>query len=68
MARLSGRELLELLKTDDIYRLIPVVVFLPESNIEDEEFFSSLGTETIVTPNIPKDWVSAAQKLCAACV
>src|ERR1700694_592857 len=38
LSRLNGKELLELLKTDDIYRLIPVVVLLAETNKADEAY------------------------------
>jgi len=68
LPRISGMELLELLKVDDIYRLIPVVMLLPESNENEEPFCKQLGTETIVTPTMKKDWVSAAKKICAACI
>jgi CheY-like chemotaxis protein len=66
-SRLNGRELLELLKTDDIYRLIPVIMFVAREHEAGEEWCERLGTETIVSPSIPKEWVTAARKICAAC-
>jgi CheY-like chemotaxis protein len=67
MPRLSGRDTLELLKTDDIYRLIPVIVFTSEQAIDDENFCSHLGAEIMSKPMKQKDWVDTAKKLCAAC-
>jgi len=66
-SRLNGCELLELLKTDDIYRLIPVIVFLTEEESRHTDFCRQLGAETISTPQLPRDWVHAAKKICAAC-
>lgn len=66
--RINAKELLELLKVDDIYRLIPVVMLLSEKNEDDELFCKQLGTDTIVTPKIRKDWVDAAKQMCAACI
>jgi len=65
--RLSGKELLELLKTDDIYRLIPVVMFLSEESDDDEAFCNRFGAEPILIPTVRKEWISAAKKICAAC-
>ena|SRR5688572_32973347 len=68
MPRLSGRETLELLKTDDIYRLIPVIVFTSENSPEDQNYCHQLGAELISKPTREKEWMDAAKKLCAACV
>ena len=67
MTRLTGRELMELLKSDDIYCLIPILVFLPELNGDEDIFFKRLGAETMVTPNIEDEWVTAAKRMCAVC-
>jgi CheY-like chemotaxis protein len=67
MPRLSGRDTLELLKTDDIYRLIPVFVFSTEELSNDETFCTHLGAELISTPSRQAEWVTAAKKICAAC-
>jgi CheY-like chemotaxis protein len=67
MPRLSGRDTLELLKTDDIYRLIPVFVFTSEENDTDENFCNHLGAELLSRPIGQKQWVDTAKKLCAAC-
>jgi CheY-like chemotaxis protein len=66
-SRLNGKELLELLKTDDIYRLIPVVLLLAGDDEIDEHTYRRLGADIIPVPSIPKDWVAAAKKMCAAC-
>src|SRR5215213_8162983 len=67
MPRLSGRDTLELLKTDDIYRLIPVIVFTSDELGEDESFCNHLGAELISKPVQQKEWVDTAKKLCAVC-
>ncbi|HEU4471582.1 MAG TPA: hypothetical protein VFR58_10890 [Flavisolibacter sp.] len=64
---LNGMELLQLLKTDDIYRLIPVIMLLPQNNEEHQSFCRSLGADTILLPTEQKDWVSAARQICSAC-
>jgi hypothetical protein len=67
MTRLTGRELMELLKADDIYCLIPILVFLPELNGDDDVFYKRFGVETMVTPNVEDEWVSAAKRMCTVC-
>jgi DNA-binding response OmpR family regulator len=67
LSRLSGKELLELLKSDDIYRLIPVIMLLPEANEEDEFFCRRMGADSIISPILKKDWVEAAKKICSTC-
>lgn len=66
-ARLGGKELLELLKTDDIYRMIPVLMFLSNDNEEDAAFCKRLGTDYLVTPTVKKDWIKAAKRMCTSC-
>jgi len=66
MARLNGHELLELLKTDDIYRLIPVIMFAPEATPEEEKFCQRLGAELLVAPQKDAEWLSAARHICEA--
>lgn len=65
--RLSGMDLLELLKTDDLYRLIPVVMLLSESNIDYEACCQRLGTEFMPAPKEKAEWEGAVSKICAAC-
>jgi len=67
MPRLNGRDTLELLKTDDIYRLIPVIIFTSEDVVRDVDFCKQFGAELITKPGVQREWVDAARKLCAAC-
>jgi CheY-like chemotaxis protein len=67
MERLNGRSTLELLKSDDIYCLIPTIMLTPEERSEDRSFCISLGTEVIVKPSTRAGWVSAVKQLCANC-
>ena len=68
MPRLSGIDTLELLKTDDIYRLIPVIVFTGDESTKEKDYCNQLGAELIAKPTDQIEWVDAAKKLCAACV
>lgn len=65
--RLNGTDLLQLLKTDDFYRLIPVVMLMPESNDELENLCNGLNTAHMLTPKNRSEWMSAVDKMCAAC-
>ena len=66
--RIDGKELLELLKIDDIYCLIPVVMLFPEEiNAKDEAFCKRLGSDFMVAPKLQNEWISAVKKMCAAC-
>jgi len=65
--RISGKEVLELLKIDDIYCLIPVVMLFPEKNEGDEAFCDRLGTEFMVAPRQQNEWVDTVRKMCASC-
>src|SRR6478672_7654834 len=56
-SRLNGKELLELLKSDDIYRLIPVIVFLMDEGPNDEVICQNLGADIILSPSAQKEWV-----------
>lgn len=65
--RISGTDLLQLLKTDDFYRLIPVVMLIPESNDELENLCNGLNSTHMITPKNRREWMSAVDKMCAAC-
>lgn len=65
--RLNGMDLLELLKTDDFYRLIPVVMLLPEKNNDHEEICNKLGTTHLPSPKNQIEWANAVNKMCMAC-
>jgi CheY-like chemotaxis protein len=65
--RISGIDLLELLKTDDFYRLIPVVMLLPESNDDYQAVCIRLNAEYMPFPKDKNEWVQAIDRMCAAC-
>lgn len=65
--RISGTDLLQLLKTDDFYRLIPVVMLMPESNDELETLCNGLNTAHMLTPKNKREWMSAVDKMYTAC-
>jgi two-component system response regulator len=67
MAPLTGKELLELLKTDDIYRLIPVVMLTSNTNHDDLNFCTRLGTDVIRKPITNAHWLNTLKRLCARC-
>lgn len=65
--RINGMDLLELLKTDDFYRLIPVVMLLPENNDDHIAVCIRLNAEFMPFPKDENEWVSAVDRMCAAC-
>jgi CheY-like chemotaxis protein len=67
MPRLNGKETLQLLKTDDMYRLIPVIILSTDSLENDQEFFKQLNTEVILKPFYYNAWVDVVNKLCSYC-
>lgn len=67
MPRLSGIDTLELLKTDDIYRLIPVVMFTTTSNQSDDEFCTRMGVDIISKPVNYAHWNLIIKRICAYC-
>jgi CheY-like chemotaxis protein len=56
LPRLSGTEILKLLRTDDIYRLIPVVVLTIAASGHDISLCKKLGAEVMIKPRTPKEW------------
>jgi len=64
--RLNGMDLLELLKTDDTYCLIPVVMLLPESNFDQEANCNRLGADFMLAPKDDVEWMSTVTKMCTA--
>jgi CheY-like chemotaxis protein len=65
-SRLNGTELLELLKTDDIYRLIPVLMLQDVADEKEAERCHQLGADTLLFPGQPTQWKEAAEKICTA--
>jgi CheY-like chemotaxis protein len=64
MPRLSGIETLDLLKTDDLYRLIPVVMFTTTFNKTDDDFCTRLGVDIISKPLSYSHWNPIVKRLC----
>ena len=65
--RIGGMDLLELLKTDDLYRLIPVVMLLSDDSNGQEELCNRLGTEFMPAPKNKNEWSGAVNKMCEVC-
>ncbi|MGE5520127.1 MAG: hypothetical protein ACM3VS_09405 [Candidatus Dadabacteria bacterium] len=47
MKRLDGKETLQLLRSDDIYKLIPVIIFLDNDDQADSSYFMNLGADVV---------------------
>ena len=56
LPRLTGIETLELLKTDDLYRLIPVIIFSSKLSEADRALCEKLGAEVVDKPNNHNKW------------
>ncbi len=67
MNRLDGKSTLELLKTDDMYCLIPTVMLASENSTEEQDLCSRLGTDLIMKPASRGEWVTAVKKMCSTC-
>jgi two-component system, response regulator len=67
MPRLSGIDTLDLLKTDDLYRLIPVIMFTTTSNKSDDEFCTRLGVDIISKPVSYTHWDPIIKRICSYC-
>lgn len=64
MPYLKGKETLELLKMDDIYRLIPVVMLSENQNFGDVLFYEGLKTEVYIKPDNFNEWRKMMNKAC----
>lgn len=64
MPRLGGLETLKMLKTDDIYRLIPVVLFSAGFSASELTLCQSLGAEVLHKPNEYANWNGIKYQLC----
>jgi CheY-like chemotaxis protein len=56
LPKLNGLETLRLLKTDDFYRLIPVLIFSGHISHFDEALCTSLGAGVLRKPSDNQDW------------
>jgi CheY-like chemotaxis protein len=67
MPRLDGLETLELLKTDDIYRLIPVYILYTKSSEKDLTLYTKLGADCMPQPTTGSSWKTMVQQFCESC-
>lgn len=65
MPKLNGLQVLELLKTDDLYRLIPVLVLTLNASEKDIDYCKLMGTEIIHKPVYYNGWEAVMVKLCS---
>jgi len=65
MPRLDGLQTLELLRSDDIYRLIPVILFTATSDAEILRCCSRLGAELLNKPDSFSGWNLVISKVAA---
>lgn len=65
LPRLDGMETLELLRTDDLYRLIPVVIFSSKISLSDTERCRSLGAEVLIKPLTYMEWLEVFEHFSA---
>lgn len=65
MPVLNGKDTLELLKTDDMYRLIPVVLLSGQLQSLGEPIFNRLNTNLYYKPLHFSEWVFFARNLCS---
>jgi CheY-like chemotaxis protein len=56
LPRLNGMETLQLLKTDDLYRLIPVLVFSSRLSELEEINCKALGADILAKPDSFMSW------------
>ena len=64
MQRLDGFATLELLKSDDIYCLIPVVILCPVNADKSPEVYNHLGAAVITKGSDMNSWKKVAEGLC----
>lgn len=57
LPKLDGIETLELLRTDDLYRLIPVVMFSSKLSKGEKERCQALGAEVLLKPLTYSGWL-----------
>jgi CheY-like chemotaxis protein len=63
MPRLNGRETLEFLKSDDLYCLIPVLMFSESQDPEYLQYFSQMRTEVLAKPGNFNSWKETIRKI-----
>lgn len=63
MPKLNGIETLRLLKTDDMYRLIPVMVLSARITEQQRLFCKANGADVVLKPASYKEWGYVLQKM-----
>jgi CheY-like chemotaxis protein len=56
LPKVNGMDTLILLKTDDLYRLIPVIIFSSKMSQADKDKCISLGADIVVKPGGYTNW------------
>lgn len=64
MHHLDGLATLELLKSDDIYCLIPVIILCSSSHSKGREIYNDLGAEVITKASDRSGWRKIAKEIC----
>jgi len=67
MPKLDGMDTLELLKADDIYRLIPVCILYTTATQNDLSFCTNLGADCLQQPTTSTSWQALVYQLCGRC-
>ena len=65
LPRLNGTETLQLLKTDDIYRMIPVLIFSSKASAADTSYCNNLGAEVLAKPTGFGEWGGIIRQMCS---
>ena len=63
MPRLNGKETLEFLKSDDLYCLIPVIMFSVIQNPDNAIYFGKMRTEVMTKPGNFRSWKETLKKI-----
>jgi CheY-like chemotaxis protein len=63
MPRLNGSETLSLLKSDDMYCLIPVIMFTVATHPKTVAYYQSRGTDVLPKPVEFNSWKKTIQKI-----
>lgn len=63
MPRMDGIELLQLLKTDDLYRMIPVIIFSNQASDDQKRSCKQLDTEILSKPLYYSSWGLVIRKM-----
>lgn len=67
MPMLNGKETLDLLKLDDQFKSIPVVLFSGSTSLKDDTFARAKNSEIIKKPSLYEEWLSIARQLGKYC-